>query len=524
MPRRTRLCCLAAALALAVVPAARGQAFLELTEAPRPGFPATWAVTELTAHADVRDQSADVRLSQTFKNVGSQPLEARLVFPLPPAAAVRELTLLVDGKELVGTLQKAGEARATYEAIVRRNRDPALLEYAGRGLYRTSVFPIPAGAVRTVQLRYTQLLDTREGLIDLTIPVGSASSSPKPIGKVEVSANIKTARPLKTVYSPSHELELDRPDDKSATAKVELEQVSGRRDVRILFGAADGLVGLNLLAHRDPDDDDREGNVGDGFFLLLAAPDVPRPRRAARPPHAGGGDRHLRLHAGREVRAGHRRGPLRGRPAAAGGHLQRGSPTAAPSRRFRTSCKPATTPAATPPTLSYRVCGPAAAPTSTPPSPPPWAPCPSAATGPPTCCSSPTANPPSGVTDEQQIARNVAEANGGEDAAKARIFTFGVGNGVNARLLDRLSDGGRGVSTYVAPSEDVEASVSGLYAQIAAPVLTDLALDFAFEGTESRARLNRVLPADLPDLFRRAAAERRRPLRAARRRRRNRRT
>ena len=43
--------------------------------------------------------------------------------------------------------------------------------------------------------------------------------------------------------------------------------------------------------------------------------------------------------------------------------------------------------------------------------------------------------------------------------------------------------------------------MSGLYAKIAAPVLTDLSLTFELDGGGSANVLNRVLPAELPDLF-----------------------
>ncbi|MFH5804158.1 VIT domain-containing protein [Alienimonas sp. DA493] len=491
-----------------LAPAAPAQTLLELTDAPRPGFPASWDVTELTAHADVTGQSASVRLSQTFKNTGSRPLEARLLFPVPPNAAVRELTLLVDGKELTGTLQKAGEARETYEAIVRRNRDPALLEYAGYGLYRTSVFPIPAGASRTVQLRYTQLLGVRDGLIDLTLPIGSAGSNGKGAKKVEVSANVTTESPLKVVYSPTHAVEVDRPTDKTATAKLSLENVSGREDVRLLFGTAEGLVGLNVLTFRDPDaaEGDEKKTDDDGFFLLLAAPKVPEPDAA--PP-----DRTIvlvidtsgsmagekmeqarnaasfivgRLREGdtfnviaysstvNSFRPELEKGDADGRKAGQAfvANLRSGGGTdinAALTKALEMIPRPSEEGVLDRPTyLLFLTDG----------------------------------KPTSGVTDEQQIAENVAGANKvTDDAVKARLFTFGVGYDVNARLLDRLSGGGRGVSAYVAPEEDVEASVSDLYAKIAAPVLTGLTLDFEKKGGGADSLLNRVLPADLPDLF-----------------------
>ena len=476
---------------------ASAQALLELTDAPRPGFPATWEVTNLTANADVTDQAASVRLSQTFKNVGSRPLEARILFPLPPGAAVRELTLLVDGKELTGTLQPVDEARDTYEAIVRRNRDPALLEYAGRGLYRTSVFPIPAGAERTVQLRYTQLLGTREGLIDLTIPVGSAGSNGKPIGRVEVTANVKTSTPLKVVYSPTHPVEIDRPTDATATAKLELENVSGRQDVRLLFGTSDGLVGLNALAFRDPTGEPVDG---DGFFLLLAAPDVPAPD-AAPPPRtlavvidtSGSmqGEKMEQARAAAAFVVSRLRPEDTFNVVAYSSTVQPFAPELqtgeAESRKAAeafvaglragggTDIHSALT------TILDML--------------------PARGDRPTYVLFLTDGEPTVGVTDETRIAADVAAANGGEDADKARVFTFGVGTDVNARLLDRLSDGGKGVSAFVAPTENVEAAVSGLYAKIAAPVLTDLSLTFELDGGGSANVLNRVLPAELPDLF-----------------------
>ncbi len=54
-----------------------------------------------------------------------------------------------------GRILPREEARRIYERIVRKRQDPALLEYMGRGLFRTSVFPVPARASRTVTLRYT---------------------------------------------------------------------------------------------------------------------------------------------------------------------------------------------------------------------------------------------------------------------------------------------------------------------------------------------------------------------------------
>src|SRR5262249_39340307 len=77
-----------------------------------------------------------------------------------------------------------------------------------------------------------------------------------------------------------------------------------------------------------------------------------------------------------------------------------------------------------------------------------------------------------------------------------RIFTFGVGDDVNATFLDKLADETRAVATYVRPAEDNEAKVSGLYAKISHPVLTNLKV-VATNGIN----FNEVYPPQLPDLF-----------------------
>jgi len=97
----------------------------------------------------------------------------------------------------------------------------------------------------------------------------------------------------------------------------------------------------------------------------------------------------------------------------------------------------------------------------------------------------------SGITDEMQIAKNVAAAN----TINARIFAFGVGNDVNARLLDRLTSGNGGITEYVKPDEDIEIAVADLYGNISSPVMSDIKI--RFNNTDVRS----TYPDKLPDLF-----------------------
>ena len=62
------------------------------------------------------------------------------------------------------------------------------------------------------------------------------------------------------------------------------------------------------------------------------------------------------------------------------------------------------------------------------------------------------------------------------DRRGIRIYTFGVGDDVDAHLLDLLAEKTSACSTYVRPGEDIEAKVSAFSRKIGRPARTDLKL------------------------------------------------
>ena len=95
-------------------------------------------------------------------------------------------------------------------------------------------------------------------------------------------------------------------------------------------------------------------------------------------------------------------------------------------------------------------------------------------------------------TNPDKIIKNVMAKNTGN----TRIFTFGVGDDVNAAMLDQLAESTRAVSTYVREAEDIETKVTSLYGKISNPILTDLKL-----ATGDNVQLQEMYPPKLPDLF-----------------------
>ena len=103
---------------------------------PPPPWPRPIVQLEIKYHhveVSIRDQVATTRVDQVFFNPNDWQVEGAYLFPIPQDAAVTAFTLWVDGEPVEAQILDAGQARQKYEEITRSLKDPALLEYAGRG-------------------------------------------------------------------------------------------------------------------------------------------------------------------------------------------------------------------------------------------------------------------------------------------------------------------------------------------------------------------------------------------------------
>jgi Ca-activated chloride channel family protein len=455
---------------------------------PSPPPPASYKIEAIDVNAKLTDQVARVQVSQVFENTGSVQLEACFMFPLPYDGAVDQLTLLVDGKEYDAKLLTKEEAKRRYEEIVRKNRDPALLEWVGTGMFQTSVFPIPPGAKRTVTLRYSQLCRKSYGLTDFIFPLATAKYTSKPLDKLSIRVAIESGTPIKNVYSATHKVEIERPDKTHALVKFDAKDLVPGEDFRLFYDSGEGEVGTSVVSYRPKGDED-------GYFLLLASPEVKGDddEKVAktvvfvvdRSGSMSGEKMEQAKSAAKFVLNNLREGDLfnivaydseietfrpelekfndETRKAALGfvdglfaggstnidGALKRALGMLADSKR--------------PTYMMFLTDG----------------------------------LPTTGETGESAIVKNSQEAND----VRARIFAFGVGYDVNSRLLDKLARENHGLSQYVRPNEDIEASVSALYRKIGAPVMTDVKVTVDVEDHDGGEPVNRVYPKGEFDLF-----------------------
>ncbi len=80
------------------------------------------------------------------------------MYPLPAGAIVQGYALDINGRMVDGVPVPRQKARVAFEEEVRKQVDPGLVEWSGGNMFKTRVYPIPAGGTRTVRLRYSTVL------------------------------------------------------------------------------------------------------------------------------------------------------------------------------------------------------------------------------------------------------------------------------------------------------------------------------------------------------------------------------
>ena len=464
---------------------------------PRPvPLPNVLPVRSIELNTKINAQVATTHVTQVFANETPYTLEGTYFFPIPETASIVEFAIWENGKRLVGEVRSREEARRIYDEIVRRQRDPGLLEYAGKDLFQASIFPIPPGTDKKLELTYTEVLRAESGTVAYRYPLGAGRNLwrgrpgaevdgpvraiPQRFGTISGKIEITGRNAVRNVYSPTHDIDVKRRNERELTASFETK---GDNDLQLFYALSDDEFGFSLITHREPGKD--------GYFLLSVSPrddaaereivrkdvifvldtsgsmaDAGKMEKARSALLFGirslrDGDRfNIISFAGEEHMmerglidadaAGKKRGEdfvSRLRPT--GGTNINDSLTASLSQ-FESGSRPKM--------LVFMTDG----------------------------------QPTVGERNVDKILANVKAALKGE----VRIFGFGFGYDVNTDLLDRLGAENSGISEYVQPREDLEVKVSNFFAKVSSPVLSDVELDLgALEG-------DLVYPRKITDLFR----------------------
>ncbi|MCA8952557.1 MAG: VWA domain-containing protein [Planctomycetes bacterium] len=222
--------------------------------------------------AEIVDGVATTTVEQTFFNRGGRDAEGTWFLPLPRGAVADGFTMTVGGVELAGEVLDAGQARSVYETIVRRKRDPGLLEYAGDGMLRARIYPIPPQQDVVVTVRLRQILEPLGNVFEWQWPLRSTKYGDTDQGALAMDVVIRSQSRISTVVTPHGDADIARKGDREARVTFE-GGCAGLDDLRVLYGLSEQEFGLHLLTWRQLADP--------GYFTMLISPpqkvaDAPR--------------------------------------------------------------------------------------------------------------------------------------------------------------------------------------------------------------------------------------------------------
>ena len=114
------------------------------------------ASSRIDGSMDADDAVAYLEWTTEFSNSApSLEHEARMTLALPPGAVVSRATLWINDEEHEAAFAARGAARAAYERVVARRRDPLLVTTNGADQVLVQMFPVPAGGRAKIRVGIT---------------------------------------------------------------------------------------------------------------------------------------------------------------------------------------------------------------------------------------------------------------------------------------------------------------------------------------------------------------------------------
>lgn len=438
--------------------------------------------TSVKADIKIQNAVATTTLHQIFRNTSGARLEGWFLFPVPPGSAISDFKMDVNGKMTSAELMDATKARGIYESIVRKAQDPALMEYAGRELYRIRIFPIEPNSEKQVKITYSQVLATTGGLYEYNLPIAALRKNPGGVPAFTLQVDAVTKENLKTFYSPTHDAPVQRSGKNEAGLSITNGIFEPGADFRLYYSASADPLGFSMMTFFPESED--------GYFMMDINPgnltnDVnPQPKDITFIIDVSGSMEGKKLTQAKKalnyclnklspedrfdvIRFSTEASALFGKPElnTSANHKKGEEFVNSLQELGGTNIEDAfevalqNRPASDRPQIVLFITD---------------------------------GKPTIGETDAGRISQRVSELN----KNNTRIFSIGVGYDLHTGLLDKIADASGGFRTYIAPEEDLEIKISDVYNKISKPVLTNIRIradrqDLVFD----------VYPKKIPDMF-----------------------
>lgn len=244
--------------------------------------------------AKISGYMARVTVTQKFHNSYKDKVEAVYTFPLPDQAAVDSMTMKIGDRVIKGDIKERGEARQIYQNAAAQGYTAALLDQERPNIFTQSVANVEPGADVNVEITYTQVLPFENGQYAFIFPtvvgerfipaagqsegsqgervkassiVPDAALITPPVKRrsghdISMSVSIDGGVPIRNVRSELHDVETQMLATGSIV-KLKQQNEIPNRDFILTWDATAASVESGYLAHK---------TGKDGYVTLMMMP------------------------------------------------------------------------------------------------------------------------------------------------------------------------------------------------------------------------------------------------------------
>jgi len=476
---RRSLLLLAALSAAWALPAEAGVVFPD-APADAVALPDLSPLTLVSQQVDVVvvDQVATTTAVHVFRNDTDRPVAGTFVLPLAEAASVQEYAFWVGGHRVASSLKEKAAAKAEFEAAQARGENAALLEYKDADSFTARFTELGPGETRRFEVVYSELLPYAAGIVRYSHPLDYAELGMRAPEELQVRVRLDDSKPIVSVTTPGFPATV-RGDTGTREAVLRLADTLPGQDFVLEYQLESRDFGLSFRTYSSGDDEgffvatvapreeasDEQIVRKDIAFVIdtsgsMSGPKIDQARQALKAcldlMNPGDG---VYVAAFSDVL-----NPWTTRP------YEVGDAQWSKAKAFADGLRAGGGTAIQMSLLStLKVLERSERPTAI-----------------------------VFLTDgmgNRPVEETLKAVEGANAADRTRIFSFGIGSGVNQSFLERLGRENRGGYTHIDGGVPIDQAVAEFYSTISRPVLTDLAFDFG------EVVPNRTYPAVLPDIY-----------------------
>src|SRR5262245_60297314 len=235
---------------------------------------------------------ADVKVTQTYRNEGTRPINATYVFPASTRAAVYGMRMRIGDEVIVAKIKEREQAKEEFETAKKEGKSASLLEQARPNVFTMSLANLIPQETVEIELRYTELLVPTDGVYEVVYPtvVGPRYASPnesadaaenkfvetpylregqKPTSTFNISVRVAAGVPIRDLDCSSHPMHSEWAGESVAQMTLDgSDQFTGNRDFILHYRLAGDQIASGLILYQ---------GESENFFLYMAQP----PKRIA---------------------------------------------------------------------------------------------------------------------------------------------------------------------------------------------------------------------------------------------------